>query len=151
MWHQKILRTNRNKGFVSADLLHARTRGHNQRARKDQLEHWGHLQGVEEEQEHQVEPVPLQLLPERAEALGLGLDPTLHLVHLGCIQLVFCGATASSPNLSLLLILFTPTDATSLSGRHENRLIAGACLLPYMPSAHHRIGANAPKCTQLYL
>ena len=115
---------------------------------KNQLQHQNHLQGVEEEQEHQVEPVPLELLPEGAEALRLGLDPTLHLPHhLSCIQLVFCWATTTPLSLLLLLILTILTDATWLGRRHEERLIAGACcLVPYnMPSstAHHRIGANS--------
>ena len=49
------------------------------------------LQCVEEEQEDQVEPVPLELLPEVAEAFGLGLlQPALpHLAYFSVLYLIY--------------------------------------------------------------
>ena len=66
------------------------------------------LQCVEEEQEDQVEPVPLELLPEVEEALGLGLlQSTLpHLAYFSVLYLIY--RLKDDIELKMMIWLVTP-------------------------------------------
>ena len=89
--------------FVKLTLRPSQRNLRNEATRKEV-----NLQCVEEEQEDQVEPVPLELLPEVAEALGLGLlQPTLpHLAYFSVLYLIY--RLKDDIELKMMIWLVTP-------------------------------------------